>query len=436
MLLPTENFKNVGFLIFAILICTFSCCGNNTKTKKEQGKDPLAAADLPSTLRTAGGETLRVVDLAHHLGLDLDTKTWTARAYDIDGDGDKDLFIGRHAQGPALLYRNDHGSYSLIDDHTFLSHVDGHDCAFADVNHDGKIDLYCSIGAGKGTKSKQNQLWIQQSNSSYLNEADEYGVADSLGRGRHVLFLDVNHDVYPDLFVGNDAPRPDGQPTPNRLFINEAGKKFRDSPEYGVNEEVGEFCARSFDFNQDGWDDLLVCGQGKPPLPLLLYENHAGKEFRNVSIKVGLSNAFYTDALALDLNHDNRIDLALIRQDLVVVQLQGPDGIFKPPITLLKHLTNGVKLAAGDIDGDGDEDLYVLQGCIKKDRTDYPDGILLNDGTGVRYVTLKVPQPVRGCGDTVIALDADDRGRTPFLVLNGKDVSGNVQVIALEGGNP
>ena len=94
-----------------------------------------------------------------------------------------------------------------------------------------------------------------------------------------------------------------------------------------------------------------------------------------------------------------------------------------------RDVSEGTALAAGDADGDGDIDLYVLQG---KSEGGAHDLILRNDGDGTSFSTIDVPEVRGGSEDDVIALDYDTDGRTDFLALNGRNsVKGPVQLITL-----
>ncbi|HET7234984.1 MAG TPA: VCBS repeat-containing protein, partial [Actinomycetota bacterium] len=230
---------------------------------------------------TGGG--LEVVDVAAEAGIDETTTSWGLATSDFDDDGLPDLFLGRHLEA-ARLYRNVGGGRFLeVEPGTFPAR-DRHDCAWADVDLDDLVDLYCSIGAEHGTATKANELWMQQPDHSFVDRATELGVADPYGRGRRVTFIDANGDAYPDLFVGNLYPRQDDVPSPNRLFINRGGR-FREAPRFGLTEEVGAGCAQAADFDDDGWEDLLVCGLDS----LHLYRNRDGEGFHDVSGSVGVS---------------------------------------------------------------------------------------------------------------------------------------------------
>ena len=350
------------------------------------------------------------------------TRTWGANVADYNGDGHDDFLLVRHSQ-IARLYRNDgDGTFTEVNKGAFVKN-DRHDCDWADVDQDGLLDAYCTLGASHGDGEGPNELWIQQPDATFVNQATAYGVTDRFGRGRHTTFLDVNHDAYPDLFVGNDYPRTDGLLSPNRLFINQAGASFAAAPGYGLDHEVGAFCVDAADYNNDGWEDLLVCGRRT----LTLYRNESGVSFTNVSAAMGVGG-FWRSARLVDVNDDGLLDLVSIRPSAMQVRLRVGGSFASPVVT--RSLIAGRDIDAGDFDANGTVDLYLLQGATSS-VSNHPDILLLNDGTGASFAPVDIPQTSRGRGDAVDSIDYDADGSADFIVLNGEgSASGPIQLIA------
>jgi hypothetical protein len=363
------------------------------------------------------------VGAAVEAGIAQDTRTWSANISDANGDGIADVFLVRHALAARLYLGDADGRFHETLAGTFRKR-DRHDCDWADVNLDGRQDLYCSIGADHGTGVKANELWIQRTDGTFAASAGAWGVTDPYGRGRWVTFIDVNHDPYPDLFVGNHFPRKDGIGSPNRLFINDRGQRFVERVVPGLTREAGGYCARAADLNGDGWEDLIVCGDPK----MLIYTNAGGTSFTDVTSSVGVSG-FWRSAVAADLNGDARLDLAMLNRGRFQVQLQGSTGRFASPIGT-RSLVAGRHVTAADWDGDGDIDLYVTQSTTSTSSSNVtsnaPDLLLRNDGTGTFTPVATIPTTTRGRGDAAEPLDRDGDGAAGFLVMNGEGNPGDI----------
>jgi hypothetical protein len=335
---------------------------------------------------------------------------------DFNGDSWPDLFIGHHGQPGHLWINNQNGTFSEIDAGYFKG-IDRHDCVAADFNMDGREDMFCSVGADRGTGAKSNALYIQQPDGTFLDQAYQWNVSDPLGRGRYSVVLDANNDGYPDIFSGSASLRPDGLPAPDRLFLNTGHGSMLDSPAMGLDLNIGSGCAHTVDYNSDGWPDLLVCGRyDTTPLSLHLFRNNQGHGFQDVSSILGPPVAA-EDAVMVDINHDNLPDLITLTATTLAERLQRPDGTFAPPTTILT-VQGGVSLAVGDVNGDHNPDIYVV--CGRAGNINAPDYLLLGNASG-GFTTQPIPQTTIGDGDTAYALDYNHDGLTDFLVLNGRD---------------
>jgi hypothetical protein len=105
------------------------------------------------------------------------------------------------------------------------------------------------------------------------------------------------------------------------------------------------------------------------------------------------------------------------------VSVGSPDG---QTLVYRLRVTFGVNLAAGDVDGDGRQDLYVQRGGSGNQ----PDLLLVNRRQGRAWVSQRIPQTRAGLADDVVALDHDRNGLDDFFVTNGRMSRGPVQLIA------
>jgi hypothetical protein len=125
--------------------------------------------------------------------------------------------------------------------------------------------------------------------------------------GASVTVVDFNRDGWPDLYVVTS--REGGK---NRLYRNNRDGTFTDvAEEMGVadlNKPGTGVCQGAVwgDFNNDGYEDLLVYKWGKPEL----FRNVEGKRFERVTDKACLPawiNA--NSAIWVDFDRDGRLDL-------------------------------------------------------------------------------------------------------------------------------
>lgn len=125
-----------------------------------------------------------------------------------------------------------------------------------------------------------------------------------------------------------------------------------------------------FDFDRNGWPDLLFPGGGQftgerglKPLPPALYRNHGEWTFTKCSNTAGLSFAhYYNHGTAVgDFDNDGFEDLLLTGYGGVQLLHNQGDGTFtdRTVPALMNDSSWSTSAAWGDLNGDGNLDLYV-----------------------------------------------------------------------------
>ena len=355
------------------------------------------------------------------------SRTYSGLVFDLDGDRWQDLLINRHWDGPMRLYRNQ-------GDGTFLNVWrqvvppgergirDPHGCASADVNGDGRADLFCTTGGVHGTAPNPSVLWIQQQSGELRKRTHHFGVANRWGRGRAATFIHANRDRWPDLFIGNSFPREDRRKSINRLYINVRGHRFRHAGGFGVDRELGAQSVQAADFDRDGREDLALCGKSR----LHIFRNVAHQHFRDVTRALGVGGRCQY-ALLAPMDRRRGLDLVLVRKGGVAVSLYR-----RGKLRTTFHLRrDGAEAAAlGDVNGDDRPDIYLLRRGARRGH-DKRDHVLLNRRGGHRYRGIHIPQTRAGVGDSVQAIDYDQNGLGDFVVENGYlHARGPVRLIA------
>jgi hypothetical protein len=237
---------------------------------------------------------------------------------DYDRDGWQDILLvngmdwpGHSKQRSTLkLYRNNHnGTFSDVTKAAGLDvELYGMGVAVGDYNNDGFPDIYISCVG-------QSRLFRNTGKGAFLDVTKASGLLGRQGFSTSALWFDYDRDGLLDLFVCNYvrwSPEHDvfcsldgthkSYCTPEAyrgdtcwLFHNRGDGTFED-----VTAASGIFDSSSkslgvamFDYDLDGWPDLLVANDTQPNK---LYKNLRNGKFKDVGVEAGL--AFSTEGKA------------------------------------------------------------------------------------------------------------------------------------------
>ncbi|HXG91673.1 MAG TPA: VCBS repeat-containing protein [Blastocatellia bacterium] len=230
---------------------------------------------------------LELRDVSLESGVAVDAIGFSAIAGDVNGDGRMDLYVAsynRYGQvTPDSWFRATNGTPNLL----FINQGNGtfreearkwrvddsrwsYAAAFADVNGDGRMDLYVANDFG------EKAMYINRGDH-FVDEAKERGVLDP-ANGMGVSFGDFNNDGLLDLHTTNMSSTagnrilarlfPNQSPKDNvlkklaagnNLFVNTGDGHFKD-----VTTDVGGFSGGwawgggFIDFDNDGWEDIYT----------------------------------------------------------------------------------------------------------------------------------------------------------------------------------
>ncbi len=231
----------------------------------------------------------------------------------------------------------------------FMPQVMGSGVAVADFNRDGAADIILinsgAIGAGERSAEAKNRLYINDGKGNFSDKTVEWNLTGS-GYGMGIAVGDFDNDGWTDLFLTNY----DGN---NRLLRN-TGEKFEDvTDKSGIRADGAWATSAGFgDFDGDGDLDLFVVRYIK------YTRETAQKTFHNRLLIYAAPYLYEPIADQLWRNDGNG----------KFTDVSQESGISAAP-------QKGLALAIGDIDLDGDLDIYVAN-----DTT--PNQLWINDGNG------------------------------------------------------
>ena len=330
-------------------------------------------------------------------------------AGDYDGDGRLDFLVTNY--GPDRLFRNlgagadDTARFEETSESAGVAGARwGTNCAFADIDSDGDLDLYVANyvdfrfddnprcgDSVRGIWSycrpavfdgQADYLYLNQGDGTFSEEGRTRGIAQGTDeKGFGVLATDLTGDGAPEILVANDG-------TLNRLYVNDGRGFFTDQAlSSGVAADrdgaAGSGMGMALgDADGDGRLDLLVTNYSFETNTLYLRRG-ADLYFEDRTAEAGLATATHLPVgwgvQFFDVENDGDLDLAVANGHVVdnIELFEDTVGYPQPNLLLANDGTGRFRdvstaagsafsaarvsraLATGDFDNDGRLDLLV-----------------------------------------------------------------------------
>jgi enediyne biosynthesis protein E4 len=345
-------------------------------------------------LRNNGNGTF--TDVTQKAGVG-DPRWSTGAAFvDYDNDGKLDLFVA---------------NYVDFDVNNLPEFGKGRTCQFKGV------PVQCGP---RGLKGAGDALYHNNGDGTFTDVSKRAGVSDADGYyGLGVICSDFDGDGLVDIFVANDS-------TPNFLYHNNGDGTFKDvgfSSGTALNEngsEQGSMGVTLGDYNHDGRLDLFITNFDDDYN--ILYHNDGKGSFTDVSYaaKVAAVSLPYVGwgTWFFDYDNDGWVDLLVVNGHVYpqlatyrqrnFVHHNNRDGTFTEVGAQLgapfAEQRTGRGAAFGDIDNDGDVDVVI-------NNLDGPPQLLRNDGgnanNSILIKTIGVKSNRDGIGARVKVVSGD-----------------------------
>ncbi|MCU1234900.1 MAG: PpiC-type peptidyl-prolyl cis-trans isomerase [Candidatus Solibacter sp.] len=324
---------------------------------------------------------------------------------DYNNDGCLDILVLRGGweteQRKSLLRNNCNGTFTDVTVEAGLAEPTQTETAvWLDINNDGFIDLYV------GNETGPNQLFLNNGNGTF-KDISKASRTDLSALSKAVVTADYDHDGYADLFVSNF--RGDSV-----LLHNNHDGTFTDvAPQAGVLASGHGFGAWFFDYDNDGWPDLMASsyamsveetmrtylGMPHNSPTMKLYRNLGNGAFRDVTEETGLNKVFMPMGANFgDVDNDGYPDIrfgtgelsfASLLPNVLLHNKGGKTFVDISASSGTGELHKGHGVAFADMDNDGDEDLLeVVGGGVPGDLHAFR--LFENPGHGNDWISVKL----------------------------------------------
>jgi hypothetical protein len=222
-------------------------------------------------------------DVARSIGLADARRSVGASWGDLDADGDLDLVVANQDGDANGVFRNDSGRFTDVADSVGVAwggrapRVAQNGAVrpcIEDVDGDGQLDLFFANYGPNG-------LFLRDG-TRYRDVSAAWGIAID-GRYDACAFADIDHDGRLDLYVNGTATG--GRNCPDFLFMGQAGS-LRDETVADVRTRKADHGVVWFDLDGNGALDLALTGAETDGMHLVLRNETPAPTSRSIQVRV------------------------------------------------------------------------------------------------------------------------------------------------------
>ncbi len=276
---------------------------------------------------------------------------------DINNDGLPDAISAGLISG---LHQNKGGfNFEHRTDLPDFKEYPGWDCALADINSDGLLDLSfvhacCTFHP---TPPNTSRFYLQKSDGSF-ERIQAYAFTDSLAPFTIPIWSDYDLDGDMDLFIG--AGPAGGNPIPDYCYKNMLREtntfRLERLKSFPFNEPQDGQTYNFVDYDLDG--DLDICLTNYIVAPSRFYRNDNGN-YVSVSTSLNFSATQLSNIWG-DMDNDGDQDMLLTVDGSVFLHyIENDNGVLLPVKSIGQSGNKMSGIALADYDNDGDMDVYT-----------------------------------------------------------------------------
>jgi hypothetical protein len=358
-------------------------------------------------------------DVAAKVGIDGHFGGLQVVQADVNNDGRLDFMVLRGAwmsmygvMPDTLMVQQADGTFRDVSEAAGIELcAPTNSAAFADIDLDGDLDVYVSYErdeTNRYTDAFDCHLFRNKGDGTFEDITGSAGVVNH-GFAKGASFGDYDGDRYPDLYVSNFQQG-------NRLYHNNHDGTFTDVAEKLAVDKPGKgFATWFFDYDSDGWLDLFATyydltdakmevgawykDHKIPPRTCRLYHNDGHGGFTDATVDAHMNRVFFPMGSSFgDLDNDGYQDIYLATGDPQYsslwpnIMLHNVGGKRFEDVTASSgtgNLQKGHGVAIGDLDNDGDEDLFVQTGGALRDDA-FWNAFYENPGNANHWLTVRL----------------------------------------------
>lgn len=304
-------------------------------------------------------------DVTQKMGIDPGLRGIGCTAGDYDNDGFTDLVVSRN-DDVLVLHNEKGGKFKDVTSETnVLANNLNRGLTFIDYDHDGDLDL---LVTRNGDKAEWGDMYRNNGDGKFTEVTEALGF-ETMGSsgGDGAIGTDYNNDRAVDILVPGLGMAPNVGPV---FLENPREGRFVLKRPWSAPMPAPVTAATVLDFDHDGWMDVALTHSGwANGKGLTLWRNNKGKTFDQVSFpKVEWLKAY--GVAAFDYDNDGWVDLVAVGEtkdgkgEVRLFRNLGPDG-WKDVTTDVGldkiHLIEPRSIITGDYDNDGTTDLLITQ---------------------------------------------------------------------------